>query len=170
MIELGTLPDWISAGATVGTFVVACMAYRSAPDWIKQKTLDVGINHVNSLLKEYDELRISTNDLYYDVISSNFANKPDLLVTTQFIANKGLNLQSNLKACGRWGITYPPETYRCFSQFINFCEIVYKIKVYQNDPLATQKLKTDLGAIKKIIDTNSDSLNTNLSDYFTYPK
>lgn len=170
MIELGTIPDWISAGATVGTFFVACMAYRSAPNWIKQKTLDVGINHVNSLLKEYDELKISTNELYYDVISSNFANKPDLLVTTQFIANKGLNLQSNLKACGRWGITYPPETYRCFSQFIVFCETVYKIKVYQNDPLATQQFKTDLGVIKKIIDTNSDSLNTNLSDYFTYPK
>lgn len=105
MIELGTLPDWISSLATLGTFVVAVMAYRSAPDWIKQKTAEIGLDHVHSLLKEYDELRNYTNELYYEIISSDLTNRDDLLVKTHFLGSKGVNLQSNLQACGRWGIT-----------------------------------------------------------------
>lgn len=170
MIELGTLPDWVSSLATLGTFVVALMAYRSAPNWIKQKTAEIGIEHVYSLLKDYDQLRTTTNELYYDIISSDLSNRDDLIIKTNFIGGKGADLQYNLQACGRWGITFLPETFRCFSQYLKFCETVYKIKAYQNNSAAVIELKKELEEVMKTIDGNSKALNENLSDYFNFPK
>ncbi|MGR4049056.1 hypothetical protein [Kosakonia cowanii] len=169
MIEF-KLSDWVSSLATFGTFVVAVMAYRSAPNWFQQKKVEIGVEHVHSLLKDYDQLRNITSELYYDIISSDLSGREDLLVRTHFIASKGVELRYNLQACGRWGITFLPETYRCFSQYVKFCETIYKIKAYENNSVVTQKLKEDLGKVMKTIDTNSDDLNKNLSDYFTFPQ
>ncbi|WMT13512.1 hypothetical protein [Serratia fonticola] len=36
-MEIGSLTDWISSLSTFGTFTIAYMAYRKAPEWLSQK-------------------------------------------------------------------------------------------------------------------------------------
>lgn len=33
----GNIADWFNTAGTLGTFAIAAMAYRKAPDWIKQR-------------------------------------------------------------------------------------------------------------------------------------
>lgn len=40
-MEFGSIADWISALSTLGTFAVAYVALRNAPDWIAQKHYDI---------------------------------------------------------------------------------------------------------------------------------
>lgn len=39
-MEFGSWSDWFNTAGTLGTFAIAAMAYRKAPDWIKQKHYD----------------------------------------------------------------------------------------------------------------------------------
>lgn len=62
-LELGNLSDWVSSLSTLGTFIVAWMAFKSAPNWLSQKfdeeSLKIGLeinhmikfDHVNALKK-----------------------------------------------------------------------------------------------------------------------
>lgn len=54
-MEIGSLTDWVSSLSTAGTLVVACMAYRKAPEWMAQKHYDV----VSKVIEEavYEDLR-----------------------------------------------------------------------------------------------------------------
>ncbi|MBS0861931.1 hypothetical protein [Providencia rettgeri] len=40
-MEYGSLSDWVSSLSTLGTFVIAVMAYKAAPDWISKKEHDL---------------------------------------------------------------------------------------------------------------------------------
>lgn len=40
-MEYGSLSDWVSSLSTLGTFVIAAMAYKAAPDWISKKEHDL---------------------------------------------------------------------------------------------------------------------------------
>lgn len=33
----GNIADWFNTAGTLGTFAIAAVAYRKAPDWIKQR-------------------------------------------------------------------------------------------------------------------------------------
>lgn len=36
-MQFGSWSDWFNTAGTLGTFAIAAMAYRKAPDWIKQR-------------------------------------------------------------------------------------------------------------------------------------
>ncbi|GAL57849.1 hypothetical protein EV102420_08_03120 [Pseudescherichia vulneris NBRC 102420] len=42
-MEFGSWSDWFNTAGTLGTFVIAAMAYRKAPDWLKQKTSEAAL-------------------------------------------------------------------------------------------------------------------------------
>lgn len=39
----GSWSDWFNTAGTLGTFAIAAMAYRKAPDWFKQKTSETAL-------------------------------------------------------------------------------------------------------------------------------
>lgn len=41
-MEFGSVTDWVSSLSSLGTLVVACMAYKAAPDWINRKNIEAG--------------------------------------------------------------------------------------------------------------------------------
>lgn len=48
--DFGSLSDWVSSLSTFGTLVVAYMAYKAAPDWIKRKNIEDGSSIAYNLI------------------------------------------------------------------------------------------------------------------------
>lgn len=51
-MEYGSLSDWVSSLSTLGTFVIAVMAYKAAPNWIKQKSDEYSFSSFNKLFDD----------------------------------------------------------------------------------------------------------------------
>ncbi|MBJ8975305.1 hypothetical protein I5438_01710 [Citrobacter freundii] len=64
-VDLGKAADWwaaLSAVATVGTFTVALIALKKAPDWFKQKIVEDGYSLANEIIYvEMPELHVLSN-------------------------------------------------------------------------------------------------------------
>lgn len=48
--DIGNLSDWISSLSTFGTLVVAYMAYKAVPDWIRRKNVEDGSSIARKLI------------------------------------------------------------------------------------------------------------------------
>ncbi|HDT6531931.1 TPA: hypothetical protein QFT71_005016 [Raoultella ornithinolytica] len=60
-MEFGNIADWISALSTLGTFAVAYVALRNAPDWIAQKHYDIAHTIIeDSVFKDLRKVRSSS--------------------------------------------------------------------------------------------------------------
>lgn len=59
-MEYGNLSDWVSSLSTFGTFVIAAMAYKAAPDWISKKEHDlifeIATEKIPEIKKNIEEL------------------------------------------------------------------------------------------------------------------
>lgn len=59
-MEYGSLSDWVSSLSTLGTFVIAAMAYKAAPDWISKKEHDlifeIATEKIPEIKKNIEEL------------------------------------------------------------------------------------------------------------------
>lgn len=91
--DFGSLSDWVSSLSTFGTLVVAYMAYKAVPDWIKRKNVEDGssiaiklickdinnaeteINRVSNCLNSMIKLVKSRNGFYAK-------RKNDVMITT----------------------------------------------------------------------------------------
>ncbi|CAI1684229.1 Uncharacterised protein [Serratia liquefaciens] len=72
-MEIGSLTDWISSLSTFCTLVVACMAYKKAPDWIKQKVDENSLVIATKIICEsYPSVLDSIKEIEEPFISSGY--------------------------------------------------------------------------------------------------
>ncbi|HFL5870953.1 MULTISPECIES: hypothetical protein [Serratia] len=88
-MELGSLTDWISSLSTAGTLLVAYMAYKKAPEWLKERNKQSGYDYalkiINDSVTIIDKLKIaSTIDLLKNDSSSDNFNKVSNIMRIAF--------------------------------------------------------------------------------------
>ncbi|KLE44105.1 hypothetical protein [Klebsiella aerogenes] len=110
-IEVGSLTDIISSLSTLGTLVIAYLAYKSAPLWIREKQNEEGFNHVSSILRDYDSIVLELRNIYWDVFPGaiTVSNQQEIRNNINKCTENYFSLESKLKACKRWKIEYPLE-------------------------------------------------------------
>lgn len=169
--------DWwaaLSAVATVGTFAVALIALKKAPDWIKQKRNDTGFNHVLLLMSEYDELEHDIQRLYFNIINARVEdpNFEDLREQIKTIIYRIIALQAKLLSCKRWKIEPLPIVLAAFQRLKEFCTISFKV-------LASERFKDferlcdaqeKLTELKKTIGNDAKDFKVDIEEMFIFPK
>ncbi|EKT3979647.1 hypothetical protein QEF67_000131 [Klebsiella aerogenes] len=171
-IKVGSLTDIISSLSTLGTLVIAFLAYKSAPRWIREKQNEEGFNHVSSMLRDYDNIVLELTDIYWDVSSS-----ASYLNNTQEIRekiNKGTAnyflLESKLKACKRWKIEPPHEVETHFNIILQFYSKASEVAAsYQfSDFNQTYQLQNDLTGIRDEIINDREFFLRDIDDIFKF--
>lgn len=51
--DIGNLSDWISSLSTFGTFIIAYVAFKKAPNWIKSKNNEIAHNKASEFFSEF---------------------------------------------------------------------------------------------------------------------
>lgn len=73
-IEFGSLPDWISTACSVATFIVALLAFKAAPHWIKQKidesALNLADNLIDNIIAPLDNKLVDIHSQMHDIFNS----------------------------------------------------------------------------------------------------
>ncbi|MGL4429922.1 MAG: hypothetical protein ACRCT4_13490 [Silvania sp.] len=64
--EWGNVSDWFSSLSSFGTFIIAFMAYKSAPDWISRKNIEDGSTHAEHFVN------ITIETALFDIDKSKF--------------------------------------------------------------------------------------------------
>ncbi|TDX13020.1 hypothetical protein EDF88_4301 [Buttiauxella sp. BIGb0552] len=176
-IDLGKVADWwagLSAVATAGTFAIALIALKKAPNWFKQKRNETGFNHTLSLMSEYDEVEHDIQRLFFDIINArrdapHFNPLRDEIIT---IVYRIIALQSKLQSCKRWKIEASPEVENAFSRLKEFCNLSLKVFADERgrDIDALHESQQALTALKSTIAEDSKSFKTEIEEIFKFPK
>ncbi|HDU5289242.1 TPA: hypothetical protein RFU75_003343, partial [Klebsiella aerogenes] len=121
-IEVGSLTDIISSLSSLGTLVIAYLAYKSAPLWIREKQNEEGFNHVSSMLRDYDSIVLELRNIYWDVFPGaiTVSNQQEIRNKINKCTENYFSLESKLKACKRWKIEYPLEVETHFKKILDF--------------------------------------------------
>ena len=176
-VDLGKIADWwagLSAVATVGTFAVAVIVLRKAPNWFKQKRNETGFNHVISLMLEYDGIEQKIQRLYFDVASirRNDPNFDSLWNEIRTVVYTIIVLRSKLQSCKRWNINASPEVDNVIIRLKDFCSLSLKVltceKLRDLDKLAESQ--NNLLELKNNISTDAQSFKTDIGDIFGFPE
>ena len=63
--EWGSVSDWFNTGGTVGTFIIALIALKKAPDWMAQKHYDIAYGIIEkSIFQDLPAIRSSSLHLH----------------------------------------------------------------------------------------------------------
>ena len=63
-VEFGTLPDWIAAFGSIATLVIAWLAFRAAPSWLRQKMDETALIEADKLINiHYYQLKNNLSQL-----------------------------------------------------------------------------------------------------------
>nr|DAO56340.1 MAG TPA: hypothetical protein [Caudoviricetes sp.] len=63
--EWGSVSDWFNTGGTVGTFIIALIALKKAPDWMAQKHYDIAYGIIEkSIFQDLPSIRSSSLHLH----------------------------------------------------------------------------------------------------------
>ena len=121
--EWGSVSDWFSAVSSIITTIIAYLAYKAAPNWLKQKQNETGFNHVCSLMTEYDEIQLNLQKLYFDITSINYQKFRNEEINNQLIEYiyRIIALREKLGSCRRWKIGVPVKVYDAFALLQDFC-------------------------------------------------
>ncbi|MCX8302149.1 hypothetical protein [Enterobacter pseudoroggenkampii] len=172
-IEWGNVSDWVGSLSTLGTLYVAYLAYKNAPNWIKDKKNETGLNHVINLMADYDELLIQTRKAI-SVLTSEANDTLDLNVYIKSINDLGIQhskLQSKIDSCRRWKINPPDELQ--FSTFklyqANITIFLYIRFLRDNDKEQAQIFKFDLINLNSELHNDSLYFQKDIEDIFKFP-
>ncbi len=173
-VDLGKVADWwagLSALATVGTFAVALIALKKAPNWFKQKSNETGFNHILLLMSEYDNIEHEIQRLYYDILMSRRYHPTHIALCNEMkiLVHRTISLQSSLHSCTRWNISALPEVHRAFKRLKDFCEVSLKI-LEGGDFLSPEELNEKLSELKATITEDALSFKIDIEAIFCIPK
>ncbi len=64
-MELGSFSDWVSSLSTFGTLIVACMAYKKAPEWIDRRKHENAYDRaIHLIAKELPDINVKIINFY----------------------------------------------------------------------------------------------------------
>lgn len=125
-MELGSLTDWISSLSTAATLVVACMAYKKAPEWMAQKHYDivskvieeaiyVDLRKLSSLSYQYKNQIVHTGLILKNALSKKEGLPPNIEENLEKLEkllmeffNLSYSIQNRLKAIPRYNYVITP--------------------------------------------------------------
>ncbi len=168
-MELGSLTDWISAGANICMALAAVYAAFNAKDWIKDKHNSAGYDHVAKLMADYDTVVLEMNRFYFYMLKLERTD-PDLYAIKKNIEDHVytvLPLEDRLKACRRFNIKSKVELEQHFKDlvgFYNLCLNIYgalkidNIKMYEEAKSNLEQQYHKVGKFKKNLGTDITKL------------
>ncbi|CAI0858395.1 Uncharacterised protein [Serratia quinivorans] len=190
-MEIGSLTDWVSSLSTFGTLIVACMAYRKAPEWMAQKHYDVvskvieeavyeDLRKLSSLSFQYKSQIMNTSRILINAIKLKTGSPPnskeDLRKLENVLMdffNLSYSIQNRLKAIPRYNYIITPyasnliDEIKTAADYYNNLQTQFEMAVHESDSM----LYADAPAIelttKEIKDIQRDSItyHRRLSEY-----
>ncbi|MGP2688941.1 hypothetical protein ACTVNK_10675, partial [Serratia nevei] len=124
-MELGSLTDWISSLSTAGTLLVAYIAYRKAPEWLKERKKQSGYDYALKIINDsiiiIDKLKTTSA---IDLFKSN--STPDKINKASDIMKIGFEIEllnDRLKDHSRYDIKLRDsnELTSCYSRLMLYC-------------------------------------------------
>ncbi|EPO7715196.1 hypothetical protein PGR10_06345 [Klebsiella sp. 141198] len=171
-IEVGSLTDIISSLSTLGTLVIAYLAYKSAPLWIREKQNEEGFNHVSSMLRDYDSIVLELRNIYWDVFPGaiTVSNQQEIRNNINKCTENYFSLESKLKACKRWKIEYPLEVETHFKKILDFYSKALDVAAIQQfgDYNRAFQLQQDLTGIRDEIINDREFFLRDIDDIFKF--
>ncbi|EMN1398475.1 hypothetical protein [Enterobacter hormaechei] len=169
----GSVSDWVSSLSTLGTLYVAYLAYKNAPNWIKDKKNETGLNHVINLMADYDELLMQIREAI-TVLTSEYNDSLDLDVYIKSINDLRIQhtkLQSKIDSCRRWKINYPNELQLSMFKLshANITLFLYIRFQRDNDKEQAQTLKFDLINLNSDLHNDSLFFKKDMEEIFEFP-
>lgn len=190
-MEISSLTDWVSSLSTFGTLIVACMAYKKAPEWMAQKHYDI----VSKVIEEaiYEDLRklsslsyqYKSHIVHTGLILKNSLGKKEGLPSNieetlekleklliEFF-NLSYSIQNRLKAIPRYNYVITPYTLNVIDKIKNAADkynnLQTKIEIAAHevnslvdaDEKAINLTKEEISDIQR----ESIELNKKLSEY-----
>lgn len=173
-LEWGSISDFISSISTFGTLLVAFFAYKAAPQWVKQKQYDEGINHVKSLMAEYDEIVSSILELHPEIITIN-KQSPKFKILSEKVEQliyRTFDLRAKLKSCQRWNIIYPKEVSEAFLRLTMYFHHSFLQLTFSDIDFSDERANEidTANLIIAEVKEDIDFFNRSLDKFFTYPK
>ncbi|KAB1498444.1 hypothetical protein [Serratia proteamaculans] len=168
-MEIGSLTDWLSAGANIFMAGAAIYAAVNAKDWIKDKHNSAGYDHVAKLMADYDTVVLEMNRFYFQML--DLQKSDDEFHTTKKNIEDHvytvLPLQDRLKACRRFNIKSKVELEQHFQdlvRFYNLCLKIYgalkldNIKMFKEAKTNLDQQYLKVEGFKKNLDTDIKNL------------
>ncbi|HGH4750337.1 TPA: hypothetical protein ACJIXE_004259 [Serratia marcescens] len=172
-MELGSLTDWISAGANILMAGAAVYAAFNAKDWIKDKHNSAGYDHVAKLMADYDTAVLEMNRFYFYMLNLERTDT-DFHATKKNIEDHVYNvlpLQDRLKACRRFNIKSKVELDQHFKDLVRFYNLCQKIygALQCGDVKMFKDAKSNLDQQYLNIDGFKKNLDTDIKNLFSFP-
>ncbi|MFJ7500741.1 hypothetical protein ACIQ2O_13355 [Serratia grimesii] len=164
------ITDWISSLSTAGTLLVAYMAYKKAPQWIKEKNKHSGYNYASKLI---DDTRIVIEELKTLSPTAQSLLKPgsdtylfERILVIERTALKIEFLSDRLKDCTLYD-TRPKnnEISDNYSKLMLYCKDLlsyYTNKILDKDP------KQEIGEDFKNLDEIRNVFRKRIDDIFLF--
>lgn len=171
-MELGSLTDWISAGANICMALAAVYAAFNAKDWIKDKHNSAGYDHVAKLMADYDILFLKRHRFYFEMRELKITDR-EFHATTKNIEDHVytvLPLEDRLKACRRFNIKSKVELGQHFKDIIEFYEICVEV----HGALESQNIEYITAVYSKLdqqhrkVESFKNSLETDITKLFSF--
>lgn len=190
-MEIGSLTDWVSSLSTFGTLIVACMAYRKAPEWMAQKHYDVvskvieeavyeDLRKLSSLSFQYKSQLMNASRILINAIRSKTGSSPsskDHLGELENVLidffNLSYSIQNRLKSIPRYNYIITPyasnliDEIKTAADFYNDLQNKFEMAVHESDLLIyadAPAIDLTLAEIKEI-QRDSITCHRKLSEY-----
>ncbi len=171
-MELGSLTDWISAGANICMALAAVYAAFNAKDWIKDKHNSAGYDHVAKLMADYDTVVLEMNRFYFHMLKLERTD-PDFHATKKNIEDHVytvLPLEDRLKACRRFNIKSKVELEQHFKDLVRFYNLCLKIHsaLKIDDIKMFKEARSNLDQQYLKVDEFKKNLGTDITKLFSF--
>ncbi|BEO55997.1 hypothetical protein SMQE22_11430 [Serratia marcescens] len=171
-MELGSLTDWISAGANICMAGAAVYAALNAKDWIKDKHNSAGYDHVAKLMADYDTVVLEVNRFYFDMrdLQKSDSKSPAVVQDIENRVYTVLPLEDRLKACIRFNIKSNEELEKHFRDIIGFYEICVEV----HSALKSEDIELITEEYRKLdqqhdkVESFKNSLETDITKLFSF--
>lgn len=172
--EWGNVSDWVSSLASVGTLIIAYLAYKAANGWFTQKQNEAGFEHIVSIMAEYDQQVLKIQELHSDIINIPPSEAKSETIKSRICKEiyKTFELLQKLSSCARWNITYPQELKESFDRLTEYYNESFGILIFRSvvSDDRPELLISSLNDLKDKILSDSKLLKMNIEEIFTFPK
>lgn len=190
-MEIGSLTDWISSLSTAGTLVVACMAYKKAPEWMAQKHYDIvskvieeaiyeDLRKLSSLSYQYKNQIVHTGLILKNSLSKKEGLPSNIEETLEKLEkllmeffNLSYSIQNRLKAIPRYNYVITPYALNVIDEIKKAADIYNNLQTQIE--FAAHGVNSLVYADQQVIDSEKNEisdiqresieLNMKLSDY-----
>ncbi|EPB9883220.1 hypothetical protein ACR6U3_004208 [Yersinia enterocolitica] len=171
-MEIGSLTDWISAGANICMAGAAVYAAINAKDWIKDKHNSAGYDHVTKLMADYDIVLLKMHRFYFYMreLQKLHVEFPSVQKDIEDHVYTILPLQDRLNACRRFNVKNKIDLATHFDDivtFYNLCLDVHGALGFEDIRIITDAY-TKLDQQYNKVENFKNSLETDVKSLFSF--